>query len=307
MCYTKHRNVEGCMTLTIESAKQIIDTYYDILKPTYKEDIEYMQALEFLIEQTKEAEYMVQLGSWYYEQRQYDLAEEQYLKASKSNNIDAYECLGYIYYYGKVGEPDYEKAYTYLKKASDKNDAFATFKLADMYRYGYYVKKDYTKYVSLIKELYMQIQGSTDTFDPVPEVYKRLADIYIEEGNEEKAVQLLLVAKEFQSQRLMYTTYEEDLTNMKQIVLDLYSIIEFNPEYMDLFDLYYALQYPCTIQMYIHDEVYTIEAKVEDNYFYISMNDKNYENVDDFFLHAMIHDEPLSMQYVNVNYIEVIE
>lgn len=306
MCYTKRRNVEGFMTLTIENAKEIIDTYIDLTKPSYQDDIEYIQALEFLIEQTKDPEYMVQLGSWYYEQRQYDLAEEYYLKAAKLNNVDAFECLGYLYYYGKVGEPDYEKAYTYLKKASDENDVYAAFKLADMYRYGYYVKKDYTKYVSIIKKLYTQIQGSTDTFDPVPEIDKRLADIYIEEGNEEKAVQLLLVAKEFQSQRLMYTTFEKDLKNMKDIVLDLYSIIEFNPEYMDLFDLYYALQYPCTIQMYIHDEVYTIEAKVEDDYFYISMNDKNYEDVDDFFLHATIHDEPLSMQYVNVNYLEVI-
>ena len=45
-------------------------------------------------------------------------------------------------------------------------------------------------------------------------------------------------------------------------------------------------------------EDYIIEAKYEDDLFYISMDDKNYEDVDQFFQNAMIHDEPLYSQYV---------
>ena len=111
----------------------------------------------------------------------------------------------------------------------------------------YYVSKDYAKYVEIIKGLYPLIQGATNTFDPVPEIYSRLAKIYVEEGNEDQAIQLLLIAKEFQSQRLIYSQFFGDLTIMKYIILDLYSLIQFDPNYMDLFDLYYALQKPCSM------------------------------------------------------------
>ena len=250
---------------------------------------------------------MVELGGWYYEQRQFDLAEEYYLMAASLEYVDAYECLGYIYYYGRVGQPDYKKAFHYYKLASDKGNLVASYKLADMYKNGYYVSKDYSKYVEIIKSLYPLIQGATNTFDPVPEIYSRLAKIYVEEGNEDQAIQLLLIAKEFQSQRLIYSQFFGDLTIMKYIVNDLYSLIQFDPNYMDLFDLYYALQKPCKVAIEILGDDHIIEAKYEDGLFYICMDDKNYEDVDQFFLHAKVNEEPISTQYVNVNYIEILD
>ena len=52
------------MALTIESAKQILDDYYDLVHPKYEDDIAFMDALEFLIKETNETEYMVELGGW---------------------------------------------------------------------------------------------------------------------------------------------------------------------------------------------------------------------------------------------------
>lgn len=295
------------MAFTIESAKQILDDYYDLTQPTYKDDIQLINALEYLIKETNNPEYMVELGGWYYGQKQFDLAEEYYLMAAKLDYNNAYECLGYIYYYGRVGQPDYEKAFHYYKLASDQGNLVAAYKLADMYKNGYYVQKDYPKYVQIIKDLYPKIQGATNTFDPVPEIYSRLAKIYVEEGNEDQAIQLLLIAKEFQSQRLIYSQFFGDLTIMKYIVNDLYSLIQFDPDYMDLFDLYYALQKPCKVAIEILGEDHIIEAKYEDGLFFICMDDKNYEDVDQFFLKAKINGEPLSTQYVNVNYIEILD
>lgn len=295
------------MELTIEKAQQILDDYYDLTQPKYEDDIALIHALEFLIKETNNPEYMVELGAWYYGQKQFDLAEEYYLMAAKLGYNDAYECLGYIYYYGRVGHPDYEKAFHYYKLASDKGNLVAAYKLADMYKNGYYVQKDYPRYVQIIKDLYSKIQGATNTFDPVPEIYSRLAKIYVEEGNEDQAIQLLLIAKEFQSQRLIYSQFFGDLTIMKYIVNDLYSLIQFDPNYMDLFDLYYALQKPCKVAIEILGDDHIIEAKYEDGLFYICMDDKNYEDVDQFFQNAMIHDEPLYSQYVNVNYIEILD
>lgn len=294
------------MELTIEKAQQILDDYYDLTQPTYEDDIQLINALEYLIKETNNPEYMVELGGWYYGQKQFDLAEEYYLMAAKLDN-NAYECLGYIYYYGRVGQPDYEKAFHYYKLASDQGNLVAAYKLADMYKNGYYVQKDYPKYVQIIKDLYPKIQGATNTFDPVPEIYSRLAKIYVEEGNEDQAIQLLLIAKEFQSQRLIYSQFFGDLTIMKYIVNDLYSLIQFDPDYMDLFDLYYALQKPCKVAIEILGEDHIIEAKYEDGLFFICMDDKNYEDVDQFFLKAKINGEPLSTQYVNVNYIEILD
>ncbi len=295
------------MELTIEKAQQILDDYYDLTQPTYEDDIQLINALEYLIKETNNPEYMVELGGWYYGQKQFDLAEEYYLMAAKLDYNNAYECLGYIYYYGRVGQPDYEKAFHYYKLASDQGNLVAAYKLADMYKNGYYVQKDYPKYVQIIKDLYPKIQGATNTFDPVPEIYSRLAKIYVEEGNEDQAIQLLLIAKEFQSQRLIYSQFFGDLTIMKYIVNDLYSLIQFDPDYMDLFDLYYALQKPCKVAIEILGEDHIIEAKYEDGLFFICMDDKNYEDVDQFFLKAKINGEPLSTQYVNVNYIEILD
>lgn len=295
------------MELTIEKAQQILDDYYDLTQPTYEDDIQLINALEYLIKETNNPEYMVELGGWYYGQKQFDLAEEYYLMAAKLDYNNAYECLGYIYYYGRVGQPDYEKAFHYYKLASDQGNLVAAYKLADMYKNGYYVQKDYPKYVQIIKDLYPKIQGATNTFDPVPEIYSRLAKIYVEEGNEDQAIQLLLIAKEFQSQRLIYSQFFGDLTIMKYIVNDLYSLIQFDPDYMDLFDLYYALQKPCKVAIEILGEDHIIEAKYEDGLFFICMDDKNYEDVDQFFLKAKINGEPLSTQYVNVNYIEMLD
>ena len=295
------------MAFTIESSKQILDDYYDLTQPTYKDDIQLINALEYLIKETNNPEYMVELGGWYYGQKQFDLAEEYYLMAAKLDYNNAYECLGYIYYYGRVGQPDYEKAFHYYKLASDQGNLVAAYKLADMYKNGYYVQKDYPKYVQIIKDLYPKIQGATNTFDPVPEIYSRLAKIYVEEGNEDQAIQLLLIAKEFQSQRLIYSQFFGDLTIMKYIVNDLYSLIQFDPDYMDLFDLYYALQKPCKVAIEILGEDHIIEAKYEDGLFFICMDNKNYEDVDQFFLKAKINGEPISTQYVNVNYIEILD
>ena len=167
------------MELTTEKAQQILDDYYDLTQPKYEDDIALIHALEFLIKETNNPEYMVELGAWYYGQKQFDLAEEYYLMAAKLGYNDAYECLGYIYYYGRVGHPDYEKAFHYYKLASDQGNLIASYKLADMYKNGYYVQKDYPRYVQIIKDLYSKIQGATNTFDPVPEIYSRLAKIYV--------------------------------------------------------------------------------------------------------------------------------
>ena len=56
---------------------------------------------------------MMQLGGHYYGIRRFDLALKYYELAANFEILDAYECLGYIWYYGRTGERDYAKAEIY--------------------------------------------------------------------------------------------------------------------------------------------------------------------------------------------------
>ena len=48
------------MAFTIESAKQVLDDYYDLVHSKYEDDIQFINALEFLIQETNNPEYMVE-------------------------------------------------------------------------------------------------------------------------------------------------------------------------------------------------------------------------------------------------------
>ena len=87
-------------------------------------------------------------GSLYYNGRigvqDFQKAEKYFLVADSLAQSDAPDCLGYIYYYGRTGKPDYEKAYKYFSKSVLLTKSpNAIYKLGDMYRNGYFVTKDY--------------------------------------------------------------------------------------------------------------------------------------------------------------------
>lgn len=53
---------------------------------------------------------MVNLGGYYYAKEKYDLAEKYYLLANQAGDKWTADGLGFIYYYGRVGPRDYQKA-----------------------------------------------------------------------------------------------------------------------------------------------------------------------------------------------------
>ena len=293
------------MGLTFSNAKKFIKEYEEISSPTEEDNFHFTECLEYLIHETNDPYYMTILGGYYYERKQFDLAEEYYLLAAELKYEAAYACLGYIYYYGRTGKPNYQKAFEYYSKASEVGDITSAYKVTDMYRNGYYVKKDNQKYTEIIKSLYPKIKNTKILFDPLPEIYSCLAKIYKNEGQIEKAVELLLYAKNFQAQRLQYTSFFGDLTIMKYIILDLYSMIEFDETSIDLFDLYYTLQYPCDVILHIHNQDHIIQVKNDGNKPYIVMDNKNFEDIDNFFSRAKIDNEKLSSLAYKIDYLAV--
>ena len=182
--------------MTVKEAEKLLKKAYSNGNLTEEDKFELTEALAFLIEETHDPEYMMNLGGIYYEDQQFNLALKYYEMAAGYDYDVAYECLGYIWYYGRTGEVDYKKAYEYFSKAAEVGNVVASYKLADMYRDGKYVEMDYDKYCRTIESLYPRVKYSDWLNDPLPEISMRLARIRKEQGMTDEAVELLLNATE---------------------------------------------------------------------------------------------------------------
>ena len=276
--------------MTVKEAREIVRSFDEGKKFTDEEEFMFIEAMNFLIEENKDPRDMMYLGGYYYELKHFDLALKYYEMAAAMDYDEAYECLGYIWYYGRTGERDYKKAFEYFSKMMDKGNLVAAYKVADMYKNGYYVDKDLNKYKSIIEDLYKKVQKCGNVFDPVPEVYTRLARIRTEEGKEEDAVNLYLKAKDWLAQRIRFNAFFGNLNIMKWLIYDLYELIEFDDEWFDFFDLYYLLKTPNKIRFFYDDEEMNLESVMEGAECVVCFNGKWYHSRDDFFKDAATKD-----------------
>ena len=280
-------------------ALKIINEFYNKSNPSEDEAFAYTEALSFLIEETKSPKYMMELGGYYYEEKRFDLALKYYEWAAEYDYESAYVCLGYIWYYGRTGERDFEKAFNCYKKAADLGNIVCKYKLADMYKNGYYVEKDYEKYKGLIEELYPAVKDAHSLGEPLPEIFTRLARIRIEEGKKEEAEDLLYTAKDFLAQRISYNAFFGNLNIMKWLIEDLYGkLAEFDEDDFDFYDLYYLLKKPVDVEFRYNGKKQTIKAEEEeDGSIAICFNGKWFRTVDDFFAKACIGNDRLTAIY----------
>ena len=208
--------------------------------------------------------------------------------------------LGYIWYYGRTGEKDYEKAFHYFSKAMERGNLIATYKVADMYKNGYFVEKDYGKYKQMLEELYPKVQNCEYLNDPVPEVYTRLAKIRTEEGKTEEALELYYVARDFLSRRIQSHPFFGDLNIMKWMIGDVYQLTEIDTDFIGLYDLYEILKTPAKVKFSFEDRYFEVESVEEDGKIVIRFGENWYQTVDDFFQKAQIDGELLTTLYEEV-------
>ena len=291
--------------MTVSEARRIEQDFQRKSDPSEEEIFLYTEAMDFLIHEENDPDDMMHLGGWYYEQRQFDLALKYYEMASVFNIDSADVCLGYIWYYGRTGERDYEKAFRHYSRSMERGNLVSTYKVADMYKNGYFVEKDYEKYKAMIEDLYPQVKNARMLGDPLPEVYTRLARIRKEEGRLDEAAGLYIDAKDFLAQRIRYTHFFGDLSIMKWLVDDLYEIIEFDPDYVDLFDMYYVLKRPARVSFFYEGEEQELESVLEDGACAVRFNDKWFRDRDGFFLKAAIGGVKLTSIYDDLYGFEV--
>jgi len=277
--------------MTIKEAEQmIIDAYSNYSLPE-ENKMMLIEALEYLIEETHDPKHMMHLGGIYYDDRRYDLALKYYEMAATFDHTAAYECLGYIWYYGRTGEVDYKKAFEYYSKAAKRGDTVAEYKVADMYKNGYYVEKDYDKYCKTIERLYRKVKDASWTNEPLPEIFLRLSVIRREQGRTDDAIELLINAREALERSLEYNPFFGSLRNMEWAIHDLYELIDIDYSDLGLFDLYYLLRQPCKVAFKYDDAKFEVESFEEDGMMTVRFGDKWYRSVRDFFDYACIGDD----------------
>lgn len=292
--------------MTIIEARRICTDYYYKTNPSEEDTFLYTETLRFLIEEAKDADYMVELGGLYYESRQFDLALKYYELAAEYNNLYAISNLGYIWYYGRTGERNYEKAFYYFDKARQMGDIIAAYKVADMYKNGYFVEKDYVKYKEIIEELYPKVKKTRRLNEPLPEIFTRLAKIRSEEGNVKEALRLYDRAKDFLAQRIQTHSFFGDLNIMKWMAEDIYKLRAFDAEEMWLYDLYYLLKTPNQVLFKFEETTHEVEAVEEDGAIVIRFDDHWFRTIDDFFQKAELDGELLTTRYEELYDFEVL-
>ena len=280
--------------MTVKEARTIAEQYHRKPNPSDEDFFIFTEAMDFLIREQNNPRDMMHLGGVYYGRREFDLALKYYEMASTFDIDAADECLGYIWYYGRTGERDYEKAFKHYSRSMERGNYVSTYKVADMYKNGYYVEENFDKYKEIIENLYEELKGYLDPDAPIPEVWTRLARIRKDEGKLEDAANLYLQAKDVLAERLRWSDFFGDINIMKWLIDDLYEIIEFDPEYVDFFDLYYVLKRPARVTFYYVDEKHTIESLIEDGVCVVRFDDKWYRDRDEFFKKARLDDRKLT-------------
>lgn len=281
--------------MTVKEARKMARAFDENKNPSEEEIFLYTEAMNYLIEEEKNPQDMMCLGGYYYEIKRFDLALKYYEMAAAMDYDCAYECLGYIWYYGRTGERDYKKAFENFSKVAATGNIVAKYKIADMYKNGYYVEQNQEKYEEIIEELYQDSRRWSRNIPevdyselPFPEIYTRLARIRKEHGNIEDAINLYLEAKPILARRISFNAFFGNLNIMKWLIDDLYELMDFDEDFFDFFDLYYLLKTPHTIGFAYDGMNYIVESVMEGGECVVNFDGKWFHNRDEFFQKAMI-------------------
>ncbi|MBR3419907.1 MAG: sel1 repeat family protein [Oscillospiraceae bacterium] len=273
--------------MTIQEAQIIVDRFHrNNGNYTEEEFFLYTEAAGFLIHETKDSEIMLNLGGYYYDQKRYELALKYYEMAMAHGNGDAAIGLGYIWYYGRTGTVDYEKAFHYFSM-KEEYYPIAKIKVADMYHNGYFVEKNEAKYKEIIEELYRIYHNSNFFEDPLPEIYIRLAGIREREGDIPEAKRLLREGKSELSAHIGFYQFFGYYSMMHGLIRDLYRLTPLDRNNFDLYDLYEVFTEPVTVSFSFKGKTYTIESsREEDGSIAVCFNGKWYRSIGDMLMQA---------------------
>lgn len=270
--------------MTIDEA---IENYNELIHKRreftpYEENL-FIDSLKFLIEIKGDSFFMMALGGYYYGKKKFDLSKKYYEMAEEAGDVDAYNCLGYIYYYGRCGAPDYKKAFEYYSLAMKYGNIEAAYKVSDFYRNGKLGFQDLDKAKSILLDIVSSNDSEVEYY--IPEIYSRLGSL---EADEEKAYNYLFVARERIIKRLKNNRFFGNYTICSIITNEIHDRFNKKCQNIDFFDLYYYLSYPNVISLKIGDKKLMVKSFYENNMLCVCFNDEYYKSINDFFIKAEI-------------------
>ena len=130
------------------------------------------------------ADAMNDLGAHYYDgnrgfEQSFEKAVRYYKMAAENGSRQAQENLGYCYYYGRDGEPDYEKAFHYFALGAFDGHLISLYKIGDMYLNGLYVRKNEKEAFFIFMRCIETMTGEAEGRVAGP-VYLRLGRMFLE-------------------------------------------------------------------------------------------------------------------------------
>ena len=271
-----------------KTAWKTFTDYYQLKNPSDEQVFLYTEAMKYIIETEKDPDVMLSLGGYYYGKKRFDLALRYYEMAAAYDLEDAYQCLGYIWYYGRTGHVDYKKAYEYFKRGYNKGNIESSYKIADMYKNGYYVEKDPAKYKEIIEDLYEQVKDDTVAWSHASDIFVRLASIRKEEGRKEDALELYLRAKDLLCLQMSWNYFFGQMNVMKNIVRSIHELAGFDDTDFDCFDLIEVFEQPMKVIFRYNHKRYEVESVKDEEGCSVRFANKWYRSAEDFLERAEI-------------------
>ena len=292
--------------MNVKEAERLYEQYKKEVCWNYNTEYEnlLLEVTEFLAEKTNDPWYTSDLGAYYYGKKKFDLAKKYYERTYELGDRSIAVCLGYIWYYGRTGVIEYEKAFHYFSEAAALGDCEGKRKLADMYKNGYWVKRDYGKYCAIIEELYKEHLDDEYPFQSLPDICVRLAGIRKEAGRFAEAAELYRIAKEYLAMRLRYSGFFGDINIMEGLIKDLYAVSE--PDYaaLDIFDLFHLLKEPGEVTFRFQKRKYRVSSVIEDGEYAVAFDHHWYRSINDLFQKARLNGKPLYARYEEIYDVE---
>lgn len=271
----------------------VLDEKSDKRFLTEEEKFQQKEALRYLSEIDRDPRAMSYLGGIYYEEENYPLAEKYYLAAYNEGYKEIASGLGFIYFYGRVGKPDYQKAMFYFQESAKLGDLESEMKIADMYRKGMGVEANFEEYERRIRSLWKRVKNEDDVFSPLPELSHRLADIDIKEGNIKKAKTELRRGRLYIIYRIKYNAFWGNfivLRRIEELMDKLEMIDKENPNFFDLFVL---LKEPAKYLLTYGGKTYVISSFFDEGKIRVNFLGKDYSSIEDFLRKADIQNVPV--------------
>ena len=258
---------------------------------------------KYIYEQSKDSQYLVIIAS-NIEDKNPELVEKIYKQAIADGDEHSCFYLANLYYSGKLGRPDYEKAFTYYSRAAltkqKGNGSFedpvtsvhneAKLKLAMMYRNGIFVVKDFDRYEQIVNEVYEEVKDK----EWHEERYFGLiakAKLEIEKGNFEEGINLLFDARIDIASCFDAAQMKDALEDLKEVNDLIYAFIELDLTEIDALDITELLKYPLDLSFTYQNEQYGLKTIEENGGIIIEFEGRYYKDVIEFIMNAKIGDE----------------